>query len=54
MDLELLRVNCICNKEYVEKEIESVNEEVEQNFFIYIGIVFYSVILGAGLYSYWL
>ena len=36
MDLESLRVNCECNKEYEKEEIEPVIEEVEQNFFMYI------------------
>ena len=36
IDLEILRVNCVCNKEYEKEEIETVKEEVEQNFFIYI------------------
>ena len=37
---------------YVSKKIQKIVNK--DNFFIYLAIVAYSVILGAGLYSYWL
>ena len=36
IDLESLRIDCICNEEYEEEGIEPFIEEVEEDFFLYI------------------